>query len=220
MIKPKLEYDSVFSIAYDILLKNYELEEKLASNELNIGASCNCDNTNIEASLQELKDIIQNKECGCKETIIEKPVIVEKPVEVIKEVIVEKPVEKIVYKEKIVEKPVEVEVIKEIIKVVNCGCNHSAHTETHIIYPCPRPKPQEIKPTEYNVRKINGSGTKVIASDAAWERNQQRMAERNNITDEYIHSSTCWNIMVKNPNYKMPVKKETTKKIIRRKIAI
>ena len=198
MIKPKLEYDSVFSIAYDILLKHYELEEKLAANELNIIASCNCDHTNIEASLQELKDIIQNKECGCKEIIIEKPVIVEKPVEVIKEVIVEKPVE----------------VIKEIIKVVNCGCNHSAHTETHIIYPCPRPKPQEIKPTEYNVRKINGSGTKVIASDAAWERNQQRMAERNNTTDEYIHSSTCWNIMVKNPNYK------TTNNIIHRKIAI
>ena len=204
MIKPKLEYDSVFSIAYDILLKHYELEEKLAANELNIIASCNCDHTNIEASLQELKDIIQNKECGCKEIIIEKPVIVEKPVEVIKEVIVEKPVE----------------VIKEIIKVVNCGCNHSAHTETHIIYPCPRPKPQEIKPTEYNVRKINGSGTKVIASDAAWERNLQRMAERNNTTDKYIHSSTCYNIMVKNPNYKIPVKKETTKKIIRRKIAI
>jgi hypothetical protein len=218
MIKPKLEYDSTFSIAYDILLKHYELEEKLAANELNIGASCNCDNTNIESTLQELKDIIQNKECGCKETIIEKPVIVEKPVEVIKEVIVEKPVEKIVYKEKIVEKPVEV--IKEIIKVVNCGCNHSAQTETHIIYPCPRPKPQEIKPTEYNVRKINGYGTKVIASDSAWERNQQRMAERNNTTDEYIHSSTCWNIMVKNPNYKRPVKKETTKKIVRRKIAI
>ena len=199
MIKPKLEYDSVFSIAYDILLKHYELEEKLATNELNIIASCNCYNTNIEASLQELKDIIQNKECGCKEIIIEKPVIVEKPVEVIKEVIVEK--------------PVEVEVIKEIIKVVNCGCNHSAHTETHIIYPCPRPKPQEIKPTEYNVRKINGSGTKVIASDAAWERNQQRMAERNNTTDEYIHSSTCYNIMVKNPNYK-------TTNNIHRKIAV
>ena len=200
MIKPKLEYDSVFSIAYDILLKHYELEEKLAANELNIIASCNCDHTNIEASLQELKDIIQNKECGCKEIIIEKPVIVEKPVEVIKEVIVEKPVE----------------VIKEIIKEVNCGCNHG----THIIYPCPKPKPQEIKSTDYNVRKINGSGTKVIASDAAWERNLQRMAERNNTTDKYIHSSTCYNIMVKNPNYKIPVKKETTKKIIRRKIAI
>ena len=196
MIKPKLEYDSVFSIAYDILLKHYELEEKLAANELNIIASCNCDHTNIEASLQELKDIIQNKECGCKEIIIEKPVIVEKPVEVIKEVIVEKPVE----------------VIKEIIKEVNCGCNHG----THIIYPCP----QEIKSTDYNVRKINGSGTKVIASDAAWERNLQRMAERNNTTDKYIHSSTCYNIMVKNPNYKIPVKKETTKKIIPRKIAI
>lgn len=218
MIKPKSEYDSTFSIAYDILVKHYELEEKLAANELNIGASCNCDNTNIEATLQELKDIIENKECGCKETIIEKPVIVEKPVEVIKEVIVEKPVEKIVYKEKIVEKPVEV--IKEIIKEVNCGCNHSTHTETHIIYPCPKPKPQEIKPTEYNVRKINGSGTKVIASDAAWEKYQQRMSEQNNTTDEYIHSSTCWNIMVKNPNYKRPVKKETTKKIVRRKIAI
>lgn len=200
MIKPKLEYDSVFSIAYDILLKHYELEEKLATNELNIIASCNCDHTNIEASLQELKDIIQNKECGCKEIIIEKPVIVEKPVEVIKEVIVEKPVE----------------VIKEIIKEVNCGCNHG----THIIYPCPKPKPQEIKSTDYNVRKINGSGTKVIASDAAWERNLQRMAERNNTTDKYIHSSTCYNIMVKNPNYKIPVKKETTKKIICRKIAI
>lgn len=197
MIKPKLEYDSVFSIAYDILLKNYELEEKLASNELNIGTSCNCDNANIEATLQELKDIIQNKECGCKETIIEKPVIVEKPVEVIKEVIVEKPVEKIVYKEKIVEKPVEV--IKEIIKEVNCGCNHGTHAETHIIYPCPKPKPQEIKSTDYNVRKINGFGTKVIASDSAWKRNQQRIAERNNTTDEYIHSSTCWNIKVKNP---------------------
>ena len=36
MIKPKLEYDSVFSIAYDILLKHYELEEKLAAHELNI----------------------------------------------------------------------------------------------------------------------------------------------------------------------------------------
>ena len=222
MIKPKLEYDSTFSIAYDILLKHYELEEKLAANQINIGASCNCDNTNIEASLQELKDIIQNKECGCKETIIEKPVIVEKPVEVIKEVIVEKPVEKIVYKEKIVEKPVEVikEVVKEVIKEVNCGCNHSTHTETHILYPCPKPKPQEIKSTDYNVRKINGSGTKVIASDAAWKRNLQRIAERNNTTDEYIHSSTCWNIMVKNPNYKRLVKKETTKKIVRRKIAI
>lgn len=219
MIKPKLEYDSTFSIAYDILLKHYELEEKLAANELNIGASCNCDNTNIEVALHELKDIIQNKECGCKETIIEKPVIVEKPVEVIKEVIVEKPVEKIVYKEKIVEKPIEV--IKEIIKVVNCGCNHSAHTETHIIYPCPRPKPQEIKSTDYNVRKINGYGTKVIASDAAWERNIQRIAEQNNTTDEYIHSSTCWNIMVKNPNYKPNNKKDTNnKKVIRRKIAI
>lgn len=200
MIKPKSEYDSVFSIAYDILLKHYELEEKLATNELNIGTSCNCDNTNIEATLQELKEIIQNKECVGKETIIEKPVIVEKPVEVIKEVIVEKPVEKIVYKEKIVEKPVEV--IKEIIKEVNCGCNHGTHTETDTIYPCPKPKPQEIKSTDYNVRKINGSGTKVIASDSAWKRNQQRMAERNNTTDEYIHSSTCWNIKVKNPNYK------------------
>ena len=200
MIKPKLEYDSVFSIAYDILLKNYELEEKLAANELNIGTSCNCDSANIEATLQELKDIIQNKEFGCKETIIEKPVIVEKPVEVIKEVIVEKPVEKIVYKEKIVEKPVEVikEVVKEVIKEVNCGCNHGIH----IIYPCPKPKPQEIKSTDYNVRKINGSGTKVIASDAAWKRNLQIMSERNNTTDEYIHSSTCWNIKVKNPNYK------------------
>lgn len=195
MIKPKLEYDSVFSIAYDILLKNYELEEKLAANELNIGTSCNCDNANIEATLQELKDIIQNKEFGCKETIIEKPVIVEKPVEVIKEVIVEKPVEKIVYKEKIVEKPVEV--IKEIIKEVNCGCNHG----THIIYPCPKPKPQEIKSTDYNVRKINGSGTKVIASDSAWTKHIQIEVNKNNTTDEYIPSTVCCKIKVKNPNY-------------------
>ena len=41
-----------------------------------------------------------------------------------------------------------------------------------------------------------------IASDSAWKRNLQIMAERNNTTDEYIHSSTCWNIKVKNPNYK------------------
>ena len=102
MIKPKLEYDSTFSIAYDILKKHYELEEKIASNELNIGASCNCDNTNMLNALMDIKTVLENKECGCKETIIEKPV------------------EKIVYKEKVVEKPVvkEKTVYKAVEKVI------------------------------------------------------------------------------------------------------
>lgn len=100
MIKPKLEYDSTFSIAYDILKKHYELEEKLASNGLNIGASCNCDNTNMLNALMDIKSVLENKECGCKETIIEKPV------------------EKIVYKEKVVEKPVVKEKVVEKVKVI------------------------------------------------------------------------------------------------------
>lgn len=102
MIKQKSEYDSTFSIAYDILKKHYELEEKLASNELNIGASCNCDNTNMLNALMDIKSVLENKECGCKETVIEKPV------------------EKIVYKEKVVEKPVvkEKTVYKAVEKVI------------------------------------------------------------------------------------------------------
>lgn len=108
MIKPKLEYDSTFSIAYDILKKHYELEEKLASNGLNISASCNCDNTNMLNALMDIKSVLENKECGCKETIIEKPVFIE----------VEKPVEKIVYQVKVVEKPVIKEKVVEKVKVI------------------------------------------------------------------------------------------------------
>lgn len=125
-IKPKGQYDSTFSIAYDILLKHYELEEKLASNELNIGASCNCDNTNMLNALMDIKTVLENKECGCKETIIEKPVIVEKPVE------------KIVYKEKVVEKPVvkEKTVYKAVEKVIYkyIKDNKVVQTETRTNY--------------------------------------------------------------------------------------
>lgn len=241
MIKPASQYNAPFEIEYDILKKLYEIGEGITvDNDLQ---TCNCDNSNLELVLQQIKTVIENKETTNTETIIEKPVIVEKPIivetehiiekpviheivvekqtiiekpietVVYQEKIVEKPVEKIVYKEKIVEKPVEV--IKEVVKEIHHNCNNTTHTEKHIIYPCPKPKPQEIKSTDYNVRKINGSGTKVIASDSAWKRNQQRMAEQNNTTDEYIHSSTCWNIMVKNPNYK-----PNNKKVIRRNVAI
>lgn len=246
MIKPASQYNAPFEIEYDILKKLYEIGEGITiDNDL---TTCNCDNSNLELVLQQIKTVIENKETTNTETIIEKPVIVEKPIivetehivekPVIHEIVVEKqtiiekpietvvyqekivdkPVEKIVYKEKIVEKPVEVikEVVKEVVKEIHHNCNNTTHTETHIIYPCPKPKPQEIKPTEYNVRKINGSGTKVIASDAAWQRNKERLAQPYNTTDKYIHSNTCWNIMVKNPNYKP----NNNKKVIRRNMAI
>ena len=96
MIKPKMEYDSEFSILYDILLRQDSTNINVTSinNKLD---GLKVDNSDVVHALQTLQAILTS-------VIIEKPVeiIVEKPVEVIKEVIVEKPVE----------------VIKEVIKTV------------------------------------------------------------------------------------------------------
>lgn len=129
MVKPKMSYDSSFSILYDILLKQEDnagdltlIKQKI---EDGIETNCNCNgHTNEELlnALQVIKDTIDNKEITntetIKETIIEKPIVVEKPIikTVEKQVVVEKPIEKIVYIDKVVEKPVTVE--KQVEKVV------------------------------------------------------------------------------------------------------
>ena len=115
MIKPKQDYDSSFSILYDLLLQQ---------NEMITGIS-------------DIKEEINNSTPSVIEVI--KEVEVEKPVEVIKEVvkqvIVEKPVEVIkeVVKQVMVEKPVEV--VKVVYKYRDgqvhekpCTCNsHNVH---------------------------------------------------------------------------------------------
>ena len=135
MVKPKMSYDSSFSILYDILLKQEDnagdltlIKQKI---EDGIETNCNCNgHTNEELlnALQVIKDTIDNKELTntetIKETIIEKPIVVEKPIikTVEKQVVVEKPVEKIVYRDKVIEKPVIVEkpvtVEKQVEKIV------------------------------------------------------------------------------------------------------
>lgn len=124
MIKPKNEYDSSFSILYDLLLQ----QDNLLSNLSNINSNnngnetCNCGN-NTEALLQALYDVkttIENKE-AIRETIVNQPIIKEKEtIEKVKEVYIDKPVivEKPVYIDKpiIVEKKIEIE--KPVEKIV------------------------------------------------------------------------------------------------------
>lgn len=126
MIKPKSEYDSSFSILYDMLLNQGNLIDGISNVESAISICC-ANNGDKEALIQKLDDIkavIENLEPNTqvinetiKEVYIDKPVIVEK--EVVKEVIIEKPIitEKVVKVDNpiIVEKPVVKEVTKKII---------------------------------------------------------------------------------------------------------
>lgn len=126
MIKPKMSYDSSFSILYDILLKQEDnagdltlIKQKI---EDGIETNCNCNgHTNEELlnALQVIKDTIDNKELTntetIKETIIEKPIVVEKPVIVEKQVTVEKPVVKTIEKQVVVEKPIIKTVEKQVV---------------------------------------------------------------------------------------------------------
>lgn len=117
MIKPRSDYDSSFSILYDILLK-MDGEGTNGNNEGN-GCSCVCDNTEMVGTLKQIKDLLENKEFVTevvREIEVEKPIVTEKSVIVEKPVIVEQ--EKV--KEVTVEKPVIVEktVVKEIEKQV------------------------------------------------------------------------------------------------------
>ena len=126
MVKPKMSYDSSFSILYDILLKQEDnagdltlIKQKI---EEGIETNCNCNgHTNEELlnALQVIKDTIDNKEITntetIKETIIEKPIVVEKPVIVEKQVTVEKPVIKTIEKQVVVEKPIIKTVEKQVV---------------------------------------------------------------------------------------------------------
>ena len=126
MVKPKMSYDSSFSILYDILLKQEDnagdlnlIKQKI---EDGIETNCNCNgHTNEELlnALQVIKDTIDNKEITntetIKETIIEKPIVVEKPVIVEKQVTVEKPVVKTIEKQVVVEKPIIKTVEKQVV---------------------------------------------------------------------------------------------------------
>ena len=126
MVKPKMSYDSSFSILYDILLKQEDnagdltlIKQKI---EEGIETNCNCNgHTNEELlnALQVIKDTIDNKELTntetIKETIIEKPIVVEKPVIVEKQVTVEKPVVKTIEKQVVVEKPIIKTVEKQVV---------------------------------------------------------------------------------------------------------
>lgn len=126
MVKPKMSYDSSFSILYDILLKQEDnagdltlIKQKI---EDGIKTNCNCNgHTNEELlnALQVIKDTIDNKEITntetIKETIIEKPIVVEKPVIVEKQVTVEKPVVKTIEKQVVVEKPIIKTVEKQVV---------------------------------------------------------------------------------------------------------
>lgn len=126
MVKPKMSYDSSFSILYDILLKQEDnagdltlIKQKI---EDGIETNCNCNgHTNEELlnALQVIKDTIDNKEITntetIKETIIEKPIVVEKPVIVEKQVTVEKPVVKTIEKQVVVEKPIVKTVEKQVV---------------------------------------------------------------------------------------------------------
>lgn len=125
-IKPKMSYDSSFSILYDILLKQEDnagdltlIKQKI---EDGIKTNCNCNghtNEEILNALQVIKDTIDNKEITntetIKETIIEKPIVVEKPVIVEKQVAVEKPVVKTIEKQVVVEKPIIKTVEKQVV---------------------------------------------------------------------------------------------------------
>ena len=127
-IKPKSSYDSSFSILYDILLKQEDnacdltlIKQKI---EDGIETNCNCNgHTNEELlnALQVIKDTIDNKEITntetIKETIIEKPIVVEKPIvnTVEKQVVVEKPVVKTIEKQVVVEKPIIKTVEKQVV---------------------------------------------------------------------------------------------------------
>lgn len=126
MVKPKMSYDSSFSILYDILLKQEDnagdltlIKQKI---EDGIETNCNCNgHTNEELlnALQVIKDTIDNKEITntetIKETIIEKPIVVEKPVIAEKQVTVEKPVVKTIEKQVVVEKPIVKTVEKQVV---------------------------------------------------------------------------------------------------------
>lgn len=120
MIKPKSEYDSSFSILYDMLLKQEGTSDYLSTigKKLDDGISVSSTNdNNIVNALNTINDTIANKEITNKETIIEKPVFVDKPfvVEVDKPYIVEVDKPYIVEKERTVEKPFIVEVEKPFI---------------------------------------------------------------------------------------------------------
>lgn len=124
-MKPISEYKAPFEIEYDILKKLYDIENSglLVSTSANT-STCNysTDITSLLTALYEIKASIDSKEY----------IVIEKPVEVIKEVIkeVEVPVE--VIKEVIKEVQVPVEVIKEVIieKIIyECPPENTGNTD-------------------------------------------------------------------------------------------
>ena len=149
MIKQKSEYDSPYSILYDMLLQQDGILARISNMENAISNCADNDdgssNVNCEAildQLEQIKTIIENKDIATqiiKETIVQQPIINEKEIiERVKEVYIDKPVivEKPIYVDKpvIIEKPVEI--IKEIIRTIyvnthHCNCNNSACTCDH-----------------------------------------------------------------------------------------
>lgn len=192
MIKPKSEYDSSFSILYDMLLKYCGTSDilNLIKQKLDDSVSVNSGNDiNIVNALLTLKDAIENKEITNKETLIEKPVIVEKPVVVEvekpviveKEVSVDKPYPVIIEKEVTVDKPVIVEkeviVEKPVIKVVEKPVERIVYKDRVI-----------EKPVEKVVyRYINGDS--VISSSESSDSKQSRKSTT--IIDLSNKPTTC-----------------------------
>lgn len=166
-IKPASQYVAPFDIEYDILKKLHELEDKFTVETNDDSCNCGCTTNAVELAIQQLTDVIANKDCTTKEvikeTIIEKPVFIE----------VEKPVEKIVYQVKVVEKPVvkEKTVYKAVEKVIykyikdnkvvktetrtnysnnNCNCACGNKTERKRVIPKEPVKEKHIIEKVYN----------------------------------------------------------------------
>lgn len=98
MIKPKNEYDSSFSILYDLLTQQNSLVNGLEGatiiKEVEVEKPVYIE---VEKPVEIIKEVEVIRE-------VEKPIYIEKPVEIIKEVIVERPVEVIKEVEKIIYK--------------------------------------------------------------------------------------------------------------------
>ena len=143
MIKPKNEYDSSFSILYDILLQQNSLME-----EMNVFAA-KINDGDLVQTIEIEKPVITEV---VKEVVVEKPIIVEKPV--------------VVETQVVVEKPVPFEVTKEVVKIIykcseeengsstntngqsqnsnTCNCGQSQNSNINYHCNC-QPKQQQVK---------------------------------------------------------------------------
>lgn len=161
MIKSKDEYDSTYSIAYDILAR---LEETSNNNTV----ACQCTgNADLLTALNEIRTDIEGR------TIIQEK-IVEKPVEVVKEKIVEKTVT--VVKEKIIEK-VEIRYVKD---------NQTVSTEVEYR---PQNKPCTCicvkKPQKDCIRRVIPAGCDFPKSNKGSLKKIEESKKKQQLIDEY-----------------------------------